>query len=83
MFNHTSTPWAPWYIIPADHKWFTRYAVVSIICHTLDRLNLAYPAVSADQKKALLAARESMERENDEVSSPATRNRKTKKKNRG
>lgn len=30
MFNHTSTTWAPWYVIPADHKWFTRLVVASI-----------------------------------------------------
>ena len=48
MFNHTSTPWAPWYIIPADHKWFTRLAVVSIINATLDGLGLAYPEVSPE-----------------------------------
>jgi PPK2 family polyphosphate:nucleotide phosphotransferase len=65
MFNWTSTPQAPWYIIPADHKWFTRYAVVSIINHTLDRLHLAYPSVSREEKKALLAAKALMEKEED------------------
>jgi PPK2 family polyphosphate:nucleotide phosphotransferase len=63
MFNHTSTPWAPWYIIPADHKWFTRFAVVSIINATLDELDLAYPEVSPEQKAALLKAKEEMEGE--------------------
>jgi PPK2 family polyphosphate:nucleotide phosphotransferase len=63
MFNHTSTPHAPWYIIPADNKWFTRLAVVSVINETLDRLHLAYPAVSKEQKEALLAAKAEMENE--------------------
>jgi PPK2 family polyphosphate:nucleotide phosphotransferase len=63
MFSHTSTPWAPWYIIPADHKWFTRLAVVSIINATLDGLGLAYPEVGAEKKSALLKAKEEMERE--------------------
>ena len=63
MFSHTSTPWAPWYIIPADHKWFTRLAVVSIISATLDGLGLAYPEVGAEKKSALLKAKEEMERE--------------------
>jgi PPK2 family polyphosphate:nucleotide phosphotransferase len=63
MFNHTSTPWAPWYIIPADHKWFTRFAVVSIINATLDKLDLAYPEVSPEQKAALLKAKGEMEQE--------------------
>jgi PPK2 family polyphosphate:nucleotide phosphotransferase len=77
MFNKTSTPWAPWYIIPADHKWFTRFAVVSVINHTLDGLNLAYPEVNPDQKKALLQAKESMEQE---ANGPAPRSVKKKKK---
>jgi len=63
MFNHTSTPWAPWYIIPADHKWFTRLAVVSIINATLDGLGLAYPEVGPEEKAALLKAKEEMEQE--------------------
>jgi len=63
MFNHTSTPWAPWYIIPADHKWFTRFAVVSVINHTIEGLNLAYPSVSEEQREALQKAKEAMEQE--------------------
>jgi PPK2 family polyphosphate:nucleotide phosphotransferase len=69
MFNTTSTPHAPWYIIPADHKWFTRLAVVSAIGETLDNLNLAYPKVSQEQKEALLAAKAEMEQENRESGS--------------
>jgi PPK2 family polyphosphate:nucleotide phosphotransferase len=69
MFNHTSTAHAPWYIIPADHKWFMRLAVVSMICETLDRLNLAYPTVTEAQKEALLAAKAEMERENGDTGS--------------
>lgn len=78
MFNHTSTPWAPWYIIPADHKWFTRLAVVSVINSTLDGLKLAYPEVSVEQKAALLKAKEEMEQE----SSPAQPVRQKKKRKR-
>jgi PPK2 family polyphosphate:nucleotide phosphotransferase len=63
MFNHTSTPWAPWYIIPADHKWFTRLAVVSVINATLDGLGLAYPEIGPEEKAALLKAKEEMEQE--------------------
>ena len=65
MFNHTSTSWAPWYIIPADHKWFTRLAVVSVINSTLEGLKLAYPEVSPEQKEALIKAKEEMEQEED------------------
>lgn len=63
MLSHTSTPWAPWYIIPADHKWFTRLAVVSVINHTLEGLKLAYPKVSPEQKEALKKAKEELKRE--------------------
>ncbi|MFA5267992.1 MAG: polyphosphate kinase 2 family protein [Methanoregula sp.] len=79
MFNNTSTPWAPWYIIPADHKWFTRFAVVSIINATLDGLGLAYPEADPEQKAALLKAKEEMEQEGGNPKKPV--NRKKGKKN--
>ena len=63
VFNNTSTEWAPWYIVPADHKWFTRLAVAAVIFHTLESLNLAYPTVSAEQKQALLVAEQQLEAE--------------------
>lgn len=63
MFNHTSTEWAPWYIVPADHKWFTRLAVAAVLYNTMEKLNLAYPTVSEEQKQALLVAKEELERE--------------------
>jgi PPK2 family polyphosphate:nucleotide phosphotransferase len=79
MFNKTSTPYAPWYIIPADHKWFTRFAVVSIINHTLDNLHLAYPAVSREQQEALLTAKAEMEKEDGDTR-VQSRKKKAKKK---
>jgi PPK2 family polyphosphate:nucleotide phosphotransferase len=63
MFNHTSTEWAPWYIVPADHKWFTRLAVAAVLYNTMKNLNLAYPTVSEEQKQALLIAKEELEHE--------------------
>lgn len=63
VFTHTSTDWAPWHIIPADHKWFTRLTVGNIINDTLDRLQLHYPAVSDAHRQALLQAREQLEAE--------------------
>lgn len=62
-FNHTSTEWAPWYVIPADRKWFTRLAVAAVIIHTLRRLKLEYPTVSEQHKQELLKAREILESE--------------------
>jgi hypothetical protein len=63
MINHTSTNWAPWYIVPADHDWFTRLAVSAVLYNTLKNLNLAYPTVSEQQKQALLVAKEELESE--------------------
>ena len=60
VFNHTSTEWAPWYIVPADHKWFTRLAVAAIIIRTLDDLKLAYPTAGEAQQAELAAAREEL-----------------------
>jgi PPK2 family polyphosphate:nucleotide phosphotransferase len=58
MLNHTSTAQAPWYVVPADHKWFTRLAVAGVIYHTLKGLKLAYPAVTKEHRQELLKARQ-------------------------
>ncbi|MBW4592159.1 MAG: polyphosphate kinase 2 family protein [Brasilonema angustatum HA4187-MV1] len=63
VFNHTSTSWAPWYIVPADRKWFTRLAVANIICTKLKELNLQYPKVSEEHKQYLLQAKQMLENE--------------------
>ena len=57
MLCHTSTDWAPWYVIPADHKWFTRTAVADVIISTLDSLKLSYPKVGKEQKAVLRQAK--------------------------
>ena len=61
--RRTSTEWAPWYVIPADNKWFTRLAVAYVIYRKLESLNLAYPEISSEQREALLAARRHLESE--------------------
>ncbi|MEA5552463.1 polyphosphate kinase 2 family protein [Anabaena cylindrica UHCC 0172] len=63
VFNHTSTEAAPWHIIPADHKWFTRLVVSEIICKKLQQLNLQYPSVSEEHKQKLLQAKKMLESE--------------------
>lgn len=63
VLRHTSTPEAPWYVIPADHKWFARLAVADIICARLKELPLSYPTVSDEQKRGLLEVRQSLENE--------------------
>ena len=61
MFNHTSTEWAPWYIIPADRKWFTRLVVAGIIYTKLEELNLHYPKISKEKHRELLKAKAILE----------------------
>jgi PPK2 family polyphosphate:nucleotide phosphotransferase len=60
MFNQTSTDWAPWYVIPADHKWFTRLCVSEIIVATLKSLGLKYPKVSEQELAELQKAKEEL-----------------------
>lgn len=61
--NHTSTEWAPWFVIPADAKWFTRLAVSEIIVRTLKQLNLRYPEVSEQRRQELQEIRKLLEAE--------------------
>ena len=63
VFNHTSTSWAPWHIIPADHKWFTRAAIADVIIAKLKSLNLAYPTLSPEHLEQLQQAKELLESE--------------------
>jgi PPK2 family polyphosphate:nucleotide phosphotransferase len=58
MLSHTSTSWAPWYVIPADHKWFARTCASSIIANALIEINPQYPKVGPDARRELAAARE-------------------------
>ena len=63
MIRHTATPHAPWFVIPADHKWFTRAIVAGAIVDALADLELAYPKVDAAKRKALAAARATLRAE--------------------
>jgi PPK2 family polyphosphate:nucleotide phosphotransferase len=62
-FSATSTEWAPWYIVPADHKWATRAIVADILTTAMLDLDLHYPEVTEAQHKALEQARQQLERE--------------------
>jgi PPK2 family polyphosphate:nucleotide phosphotransferase len=53
MMSETSTPDAPWYVVPADNKWFTRLAVAAITWQTIADLNLTYPRVTREKKSEL------------------------------
>ena len=62
-FHHTSTEWAPWYIIPADNKWFTHVVVADVIIETLRSLKLKYPVAGKEHRRQLLKAKEALESE--------------------
>jgi PPK2 family polyphosphate:nucleotide phosphotransferase len=53
MLSHTSTEWAPWYVIPADRKWFARIAAAAVIAHTLIELDPGYPVVTEEVRADL------------------------------
>ena len=59
----TATPAAPWHVVPADHKWFTRLVVAAAIVDKLEGLGLAYPKVAPDARKQLKAARQALDNE--------------------
>jgi PPK2 family polyphosphate:nucleotide phosphotransferase len=58
--QHTATKYAPWYVVPADNKWFTRLVVAAAALDALNSLNLAFPDVVKAKKKELQAVRASL-----------------------
>jgi PPK2 family polyphosphate:nucleotide phosphotransferase len=56
-FRHTSTAWAPWWVIPANHKWVAHTLVAAIVTRAIGRLDLSMPAISPERKRQLAAAR--------------------------
>lgn len=61
MIQHTATPHAPWYVVPADNKWFTRLIVAGAIIDTLKSLDLSFPEITSEQKNALETARKALQ----------------------
>jgi polyphosphate kinase 2 (PPK2 family) len=59
----TAAPHAPWYVVPADNKWYTRLVVAAAIVEAVENLDLEYPKVGANKKKELAAARAELEAE--------------------
>jgi polyphosphate kinase 2 (PPK2 family) len=56
----TAAAHAPWFVVPADAKWFTRLVVVAAIIEALEKLDLHYPAVTKEQRAALAVAKKSL-----------------------
>jgi PPK2 family polyphosphate:nucleotide phosphotransferase len=65
MLSATSTDYAPWYVVPADRKWFTRLTVARIVRETLEQLNPQFPVISKEQKSQLAGAKRLLEQETD------------------
>ncbi|EKS31385.1 polyphosphate kinase 2 family protein [Afipia felis] len=71
VLRHSSSSYAPWYVVPADHKWFSRLVISSTIVSTLEKLGLSYPAKSEASPAELKKARIALEKEG-----PPLRNRR-------
>lgn len=67
MLNNTSTSYAPWYVLPADHKWFTRVIASEILSSKIESLNLSYPKTTENHKNELERAKILLENNNDSV----------------
>ena len=63
MIRHTASENAPWYVVPADNKWFTRIVVSHSVVHALKDMNLKYPKVSSAEQAALAQARRQLKNE--------------------
>jgi len=61
MISETSSKHAPWYVVPADNKWYTRLVVAAAIVDALGELKSAYPKIGAEQRKQLAAAKKDLE----------------------
>ena len=63
IVRHTSTPYAPWHVVPADHKWFARVVIGSAIVSALEDLNLRFPRVDKDSLEEFAKVRKALESE--------------------
>ncbi|MBR0825761.1 polyphosphate kinase 2 family protein [Bradyrhizobium manausense] len=63
IVRHTATPFAPWYVVPADHKWFARVVIGSVIVAALDQLDLRFPRVDKESLGEFAKVRKALEQE--------------------
>jgi PPK2 family polyphosphate:nucleotide phosphotransferase len=70
VLSHTSSEWAPWYVIPADRKWFGRIGVSAVLAHALMDINPRFPAISKQQRQALLEVKDALEAEAPKGAAP-------------
>jgi hypothetical protein len=74
LLRSTSTEWSPWYVIPADHKWFARLAAAAVIVNKLSEIAPEYPKVGVKARSALLAAQVELEAEDSRGGGEALHN---------
>jgi PPK2 family polyphosphate:nucleotide phosphotransferase len=65
VLSHTSTEWAPWYVIPADRKWFARIGAAAVLVHTLMDIDPRFPTVDDETRRSLLDIRAALEAEGE------------------
>jgi PPK2 family polyphosphate:nucleotide phosphotransferase len=70
MLTHTSTEWAPWYVIPADRKWFERVAVGMVLANTLLEIDPRFPKVTKQRREALHEVKQALEAQAPEGAAP-------------
>ncbi|MFJ9560787.1 polyphosphate kinase 2 family protein [Streptomyces fuscichromogenes] len=80
MLSATSTPWAPWYVVPADHKWFARVCAAAVLVHTLMDIDPQYPQVTDETRHELAEVRKELEAEAPAGAAPDPYRKKTKNK---
>jgi PPK2 family polyphosphate:nucleotide phosphotransferase len=80
IVRQTSTPFAPWYVVPADHKWFARVVIGSIIVSALEELNLRFPRVEKEALAEFAKAREALENEGKPAKTKQTKTKQAKTK---
>jgi polyphosphate kinase 2 (PPK2 family) len=72
MLSHTSTEWAPWYVVPADHKWFARLATAAILIRALAEIDPQYPRPAPEMLQQMAEARALLEAETEADGSGST-----------
>ncbi len=79
--NKTATKEAPWFVVPADHKWYMRYVVSEIILHTLEEMNPQYPKVTKERLEQFDQYKEELEKEVEKLEKDKKKDKKKNKKN--
>jgi PPK2 family polyphosphate:nucleotide phosphotransferase len=83
LLSHTSTEWAPWYVIPADRKWFGRIGAGAVINHTLMEIDPRFPVVTKQQRKRLMEAKSALEAQAPQGAAADPFQQQLKRKHRG